>query len=37
MDDADVATSHILTTMLKIIDDNLAAAGKISPEELAAL
>lgn len=37
MDDADVSTSHILTTMLKITDDDLAAAGKISPEELAAL
>jgi hypothetical protein len=37
MDDTDVSTSHILQTMLTITDDDLAAAGNISLEELAAL
>ncbi|KAJ7473578.1 hypothetical protein B0H11DRAFT_2236415 [Mycena galericulata] len=37
MDDADVATSHILTTMASITNPELAAAGKLSLPELAAL
>ncbi|KAJ7749920.1 hypothetical protein B0H16DRAFT_1318933, partial [Mycena metata] len=34
MDEADVATSHILLTMLSITDEDLADAGKLSESEL---
>ncbi|KAF7333104.1 hypothetical protein MVEN_02375700 [Mycena venus] len=37
MDDEDTATGHILTTMMEITDEDLAAAGKISMDEVAAL
>ncbi|KAJ7767719.1 hypothetical protein B0H16DRAFT_1882430 [Mycena metata] len=37
MDEADVATSHILLTMLSITNEDLADAGKLSDSELQAL
>jgi hypothetical protein len=37
MDDSDVATSQILSTMLSITDDELQAAGKVSASELTSL
>ncbi|KAJ7460376.1 hypothetical protein B0H11DRAFT_1736725, partial [Mycena galericulata] len=37
MDDTDVATGHILKTLLSISDDDLANAGKLSPQALALL
>jgi hypothetical protein len=37
MDEEDLRTSQILTTILDITDDDLEAAGKLSHEELSAL